>query len=59
MEDLIERLNALLRSAFPGAKAELARALKVAPARISEWLSGEKEPGGDYTIKLLNWVERP
>ena len=40
----------------PGAKAELARALGVKPPRISEWLSGSKEPGGEYALRLLKWV---
>ncbi|HEV2331200.1 MAG TPA: hypothetical protein VGY56_20655 [Verrucomicrobiae bacterium] len=42
----------------PGAKSKLARTLGIAPARISEWLSGEKEPGGEYTLLLLQWVEQ-
>ncbi|MDR3460140.1 MAG: helix-turn-helix transcriptional regulator [Verrucomicrobiae bacterium] len=41
----------------PGKKAELARFMKVAPARVSEWLSGQ-EPGGENTLLLLNWVEQ-
>jgi transcriptional regulator with XRE-family HTH domain len=48
------------KASKPGAKAELAKELDVAPARISEWLSGKKEPGGEYTLRLLNWVcDRP
>ena len=46
------------KASKPGAKSELARTLGVAPARISEWLSGEKEPGGEYTLKLLHWVKQ-
>jgi transcriptional regulator with XRE-family HTH domain len=42
----------------PGMKSELARALGVAPARITEWLSGKNEPGGGYTLQLLQWVEQ-
>jgi len=56
IEKLIERLKR--KASKPGAKAELARTLNVAPARISEWLSGEKEPGGEYTLRLLKWVEQ-
>jgi transcriptional regulator with XRE-family HTH domain len=55
IDKLIERVKR--KAERPGAKAELARALGVAPARISEWLSGEKEPGGEYTLRLLKWVE--
>lgn len=43
---------------IPGTKAKLARLLDVAPSRISEWLSGTKEPGGEYTLKLLRWIEK-
>ena len=57
IEKLIELVKG--KASKPGAKAELARTLGVAPARISEWLSGEKEPGGEYTLKLLHWVKSP
>lgn len=52
---LIERVK--LKVTKPGAKAALAKELRVAPARVSEWLAGEKEPGGEYTLRLLRWVE--
>jgi transcriptional regulator with XRE-family HTH domain len=45
-------------AAARGKRAELARELNVAPPRISQWLAGEKEPGGEYTLKLLRWVEQ-
>ena len=54
IKDLIEAVNK--KASVPGGKTELARVLDVAPARISEWLSGKKEPGGEYTLKLLAWV---
>jgi transcriptional regulator with XRE-family HTH domain len=54
LEKLIQRLKAATKS--PGLKAELARSLGVAPTRISEWLSGAREPGGNYTLQLLRWV---
>ncbi len=56
IQKLIEQVKH--RASGPGAKSNLARTLGVAPARISEWLSGEKEPGGEYTLKLLHWVEQ-
>ena len=56
IEKLIARVKA--KAAKPGAKAELARTLDVDPARISEWLAGKKEPGGEYTLRLLKWVEQ-
>lgn len=56
IQKLIERLK--LVSSVPGRKKFLAGELEVSPARISEWLSGEKEPGGNYTLRLLQWVEK-
>jgi transcriptional regulator with XRE-family HTH domain len=57
VQNLINRVKR--KAAKPGAKAELARLLGVKPPRISEWLSGAKAPGGEYTLKLLRWVESP
>jgi DNA-binding XRE family transcriptional regulator len=57
IQKLIEQVKR--KTSKPGAKSNLARELHVAPARISEWLSGEKEPGGDYTLRLRNWVTPP
>ncbi len=39
-----------------GNQAALAAFLKVSPARVSEWVRGVKEPGGDYALRLLEWV---
>lgn len=55
VQKLIERVKR--KAAAPGARADLARTLDVAPARVSEWLSGKKEPGGEYALRLLKWVE--
>jgi len=55
IQKLIEQVKR--KASKPGAKSNLARELGVAPARISEWLSGEKEPGGDYALRLKRWVE--
>ena len=52
---LIERVKR--QAEKPGSRAQLARLLDVAPARITEWLKGKKEPGGNYTLRLLRWVE--
>jgi transcriptional regulator with XRE-family HTH domain len=60
----LEKLIARVRRAAgkPGAKAELARFLDVAPARVTEWLTTDaakrKEPGGHNTLALLRWVEQ-
>lgn len=56
IQKLIEKVNR--KASRPGAKAELAKELDVAPARVSEWLSGKKEPGGEYALRLLDWVEQ-
>ena len=43
-----------------GARAALVKVLKVDPTQISQWLSDSKsarEPGGEYTLQLLKWVE--
>ncbi len=56
IQKLIKEVRAKAE-AKPGARSEIAKRLKVAPARISEWLSGKKEPGGDYALLLLKWVK--
>jgi len=53
IEQLAKRLKRA--TAQTGKKAGLARFMGVAPARVSEWLSGQ-EPGGEYALKLLRWV---
>jgi hypothetical protein len=60
----LEKLMARVKrqSERPGAKSALAKFLDVAPARITEWLHIDpemrKEPGGNYTLQLLKWVEQ-
>jgi predicted transcriptional regulator len=60
LEKLIARVKR--QASKPGAKAELARFLEVDPPRITEWLHDDpesrKEPGGQYTLRLLKWVEQ-
>lgn len=57
----LDELRAVLRvkTSEKGDMARLARALSVPQARVSEWLSGKKEPGGKTTLRLLQWVEQP
>jgi transcriptional regulator with XRE-family HTH domain len=51
---LIERLK---KATEPrGKKTELAEFLSVSLPRISEWLSGDREPGGETTLQMLQWV---
>lgn len=54
-------LLSLLRKATVerGVKAELARAMGVSLPRISQWLAGPRQPGGEYALKLLQWVWHP
>jgi transcriptional regulator with XRE-family HTH domain len=54
IQKLIEHVKR--KASKPGMKAALAKRLEVAPARITEWLSGKKEPGGNYALRLQNWV---
>jgi plasmid maintenance system antidote protein VapI len=39
-----------------GMKTQLAKALGVPQARVSEWLAGKYEPSGDTALRLFNWV---
>ena len=54
VKELIEWVNRIAES--PGLKADLANYCEVTPARVWEWLHGKKEPGGKYTLKMLQWV---
>ena len=43
-----------------GSKPALAKVLSVDPTQISQWLSesqSAREPGGDYALRMLKWVE--
>ena len=53
---LLARLNKV--TSARGAKSELAKYMGVPPPNVSQWLSGEREPSGETTLQLLNWVER-
>lgn len=56
LRDLLTALRA--KTSEKGAKAALAKDLKVPHARVSEWLSGKKRPGGETTLRLLHWVQQ-
>lgn len=56
LDQLVRKLKVRCRER--GKKAALARKLGVPAARVSEWLSGKKEPGGETTLRLLQWVEQ-
>ena len=55
LPDLIDRLRKA--TSEYGMKSRLAESFGVPLASISQWLSGEREPGGETTLRLLNWVE--
>jgi len=54
MEKLLSDVRGMTTA--KGRKAKLARDLGVSLSRISEWLSGKYEPGGEVTLRLLQWV---
>jgi transcriptional regulator with XRE-family HTH domain len=56
MANLLDRLNKA--TSQRGQKTALAKRFGVPLANVSQWLSGEREPGGETTLRLLNWVEQ-
>ena len=58
--ELPELISSLRKAtAKRGMKAVLSRAMGVSLPRISEWLAGTREPGGEYALRLKRWVELP
>ncbi len=53
---LIKRLDEATKER--GMKTALAKFMGVKLPKVSQWLSGEHEPGGETTLQLLNWVEQ-
>lgn len=53
--NLMDRLKRA--TAERGTKSKLAEYLGVPLANVSQWLSGEREPAGETTLKMLHWVE--
>ena len=41
-----------------GKKSALAKFLGVSLVQVSQWLMGDREPGGETTLRLLHWVEQ-
>ena len=56
LPSLLERLNQATKET--GKMSALADYLKVPLASVSRWLSGKREPGGETTLKMLQWVEQ-
>lgn len=58
IRSLPELVNELRnRTRQRGAKASLARDLKVSRQAVNQWLSGESTPSGETALALLKWVE--
>jgi len=55
LKNLLADLNRLTRE--PGTKTKLADFLSAPLTSVSRWLSGEREPGGETTLKMLRWVQ--
>ncbi len=53
---LLHRLNQATTER--GMKSELAKFMGVPLPNVSQWLSGEREPSGETTLRLLHWVEQ-
>jgi DNA-binding transcriptional regulator YiaG len=56
LNNLLADLNRLTKES--GKKTELADYLGAPLASVSRWLSGEREPGGETTLKMLRWVQQ-
>jgi DNA-binding transcriptional regulator YiaG len=56
MESLIVRIRRFTNN--PDKRSELVKFLGVPRESVSRWLSGAREPGGETTLQLLNWVEQ-
>jgi hypothetical protein len=46
-------------TAEPGMKSSLAKFLGAPLASVSRWLSGEREPGGEITLRMRYWLDHP
>lgn len=57
LPELIEAVKQLTEQRR-GKKTELATFLGVPLPRVSQWLHGRKRPGGETTLRLLQWVEQ-
>ena len=56
LPSLLKRLD--IATAQRGKKSELAKFLGVSLVQVSQWLTGDREPGGETTLRLLQWVEQ-
>jgi transcriptional regulator with XRE-family HTH domain len=56
LKGLLKRLREA--TAERGMKVKLAGWMKVHPQSITDWITGRKEPSGETTLRLLQWVEQ-
>ena len=54
MNRLFKRIKHLTRN--HGEKAALAKLLGVLPSTLGDWMSQRFEPGGEFTLHLLDWA---
>jgi transcriptional regulator with XRE-family HTH domain len=54
LPQLLNRLKSATKER--GKKTSLANYLGLPLASVSQWLSGDREPGGETTLRLLEWV---
>jgi transcriptional regulator with XRE-family HTH domain len=52
----LARLNQATRER--GKKSALAKYLGVPPPKVSQWLAGDHEPGGETTLRMLQWLQQ-
>ena len=55
LSELLSRARKLTREY--GTRQKLAAKLKIKPQQLNSWLSGDRKPGGDYTLKMLAVVQ--
>ena len=55
---LLEFLERINRAAVErGKKTELAACIGASRQQVNAWLQGEKMPGGEVTLRMLDWVQ--
>ena len=55
LQSLLERVREL--TSGYGERVKLAADLDVDPQHLNSWLRGRRCPNGDYTLRLLEWVQ--
>lgn len=55
LPELLKRLKRATEQR--GQKSALAKFLGVSLVQVSQWLAGDREPGGKVTLRMLQWVQ--